>query len=127
MIAAVTSSSSSTVKANATWIVEPGLANSNCVSFESANESGEYLRHSGFELYLETPDGTTLNNQDATFCPHPGNSGTGYSFQSYNYPAKFIRHYDYTGYVAGDGGTNAWDTTSTWVQDTSWLADSPWS
>jgi hypothetical protein len=127
VIAAVTSSSSATVKADSDWIVEPGLANSNCVSFESANESGYYLRHSGFVLYLNADDGTTLFENDATFCPHPGNSGTGYSFQSNNYPAKYIRHYDFVGYVAGDGGTNAWDTTSTWAQDTSWLADSPWS
>jgi hypothetical protein len=41
------------VKADATWIVEPGLANSSCVSFESANGSGDYIRHYNFELYLE--------------------------------------------------------------------------
>ena len=127
VIGAVTSSSSSTVKGDATWIVEPGLANSNCVSFESANESGYYLRHYAFELYLEANDSTTQFADDATFCPHPGNSGTGYSLQSYNYPAKYIRHYDYTGYVAGDGGSNAWDATSSWAQDTSWLADTGWS
>jgi len=126
VIAAVTSTSSSTTKADSDWIVEPGLADSNCVSFESANESGEYLRHYAFELYLETNDDTTQFADDATFCPHPGNSGTGYSLQSFNYPAKYIRHYDYTVYVAGDGGSNAWDATSSWAQDTSWLADSAW-
>jgi hypothetical protein len=126
VIAAVTSSSSSTAKADSDWIIEPGLADSNCISFESANESGYYLRHYAFELYLETNDGTTQFADDATFCPHPGNSGTGYSFQSFNYPAKYIRHYDYVGYVAGDGGSNAWDATSSWAQDTSWLADSAW-
>src|SRR6185312_8736093 len=83
VIAAVTSSSSSTAKADATWIVEPGLANSTCVSFQAANASGEYLRHSNFELYLQANDGSTLFAGDATFCPHPGNSGTGYSLQSY--------------------------------------------
>jgi len=49
-ITSVTSSSSSTLKADATWIVEPGLANSSCVSFESANGSGDYIRHYDFEL-----------------------------------------------------------------------------
>ena len=126
VLAAVTSSSSSTAKADSDWIIKPGLANSNCISFESANESGYYLRHYAFELYLETNDGTTQFADDATFCPHPGNSGTGYSFQSFNYPAKYIRHYNYVGYVAGDGGSNAWDATSSWAQDTSWLADSAW-
>jgi non-reducing end alpha-L-arabinofuranosidase len=38
---AVTSSSSSTLKADATWIVEPGLANSACVSFKSDHGSGD--------------------------------------------------------------------------------------
>ena len=50
-IEAVTASSSTTVKEDATWIVEPGLANSSCVSFKSANGSGDYIRHYGFELY----------------------------------------------------------------------------
>jgi hypothetical protein len=97
------------------------------VSFESANASGSYLRHSAFELYLNPNDGTTLFAADATFCPQPGNSGTGYSLQSFNYPAKYIRHYAYTAYIASDGGSNAWDTTSVWAQDTTWLAAASWS
>ena len=127
VIAAVTSSSTSTAKADATWIVEPGLANSNCISFQSANESGYYLRHYNFELYLETNDGTSQFAQDATFCPQVGNSGTGYSFQSLNYSNKFIRHYDYTVYVASDGGSNTWDSTTLWADDTSWAAATAWS
>ena len=71
------SSSSSTLKAQATWIVRAGLANSSCVSFESKDTSGSYLRHSGFQLYLNANDGSTLFAQDATFCPQTGASGTG--------------------------------------------------
>ena len=127
VIAPVTSSSSATDKGDATWIVRAGLANGNCVSFESANASGKYLRHYAFQLHLQTNDGTSQFAADATFCPKPGNSGTGYSLQSFNYPAKYIRHYDFTGYIAGNGGGNAWDNTSSWAQDTSWLAASPWS
>ena len=127
VIAAVTSSSSAADKADATWIVEPGLADSSCISFQSANQSGQYLRHSNFELYLQPNDGTTLFADDATFCPGTGNSGTGYSFQSFNYPTHSIRHYAYVAYVASDGGGNAWDTTSLWPQDTSWLVASPWA
>ena len=110
-IEAVTSSSSATLKEDATWIVEPGLANSSCVSFESANGSGDYIRHSDFELYLEPNDGTTQFALDATFCPRAGNSGSNYSFMSYNYSYKYIRHYDYVGYIASDGvfSSNAWD------------------
>jgi hypothetical protein len=126
-IESVTSSSSSTVKADATWIVEPGLANSSCVSFESANGSGDYIRHYDFELYLEPNDGTTQFALDATFCPRAGNSGSNYSFMSYNYSYQYIRHYDYVGYIASDGGSNAWDASSLWNDDSTWLVASPWS
>ncbi|GHE13353.1 alpha-L-arabinofuranosidase B [Streptomyces alanosinicus] len=127
VVAPVTSSSSAGDKGDATWIVRAGLANSNCVSFESANTPGKYLRHYALQLHLQPDDGTSLFAADATFCSKPGNSGTGYSLQSFNYPAKYIRHYSFTGYIASDGGTNAWDHPSSWAQDTSWLAASPWS
>ena len=126
VIAAVNSASTAQAKADATWIVEPGLANSSCVSFQSANQSGQYIRHYAFELYLEPNDGTAQFAADATFCPKAGNSGAGYSFQSFNYPAKYIRHYSFVGYIASDGGSNAWDNASQWAQDTSWLVASPW-
>jgi hypothetical protein len=127
VISPINSASSATDKADATWIVRAGLANSSCVSFESANTPGSYLRHYAFELYLNPNNGTSQFAADATFCPRPGNSGTGYSLQSSNYPTKYIRHYSFTGYIASNGGTNAWDTTSQWAQDTSWLAAAPWS
>jgi hypothetical protein len=117
---AVTSSSSTTLKEDATWIVRPGLANSNCVSFETNNGSGDYIRHYNFELYLEPNDGTAQFAQDATFCPRAGNSGSNYSFMSYNYSNKYIRHYNYIGYVAADGGSNTWDASSLWYEDTTW-------
>ncbi|WP_234021640.1 alpha-L-arabinofuranosidase B [Streptomyces sp. 351MFTsu5.1] len=127
VIAPVTAASPAADKGDATWIVHAGLANANCVSFESANASGQYLRHYAFQLHLQPNDGSSQFAADATFCPKTGNSGTGYSLQSFNYPAKYIRHYSFTGYIASNGGSNAWDTTSMWAQDTSWLAASPWS
>ena len=126
-ITAVTSSSSSTVKADATWIIEPGLANSSCVSFKSANGSGDYIRHFDFQLFLEPSDGTGQFALDATFCPRAGNSGSNYSFMSYNYSYKYIRHFNFVGYVASDGGSNAWDASSLWYEDTTWAVASPWS
>jgi len=119
IIAPVTSSSTATAKADADWIVEPGLEDSSCISFESANEPGEYLRHSDFELYLETNDGSVQFAQDATFCPEAGNSGEGYSFESVNFPNDYIRHFDYTAYIASGSGTP-------WTEDTSFLIASPW-
>ncbi|MFE9425992.1 alpha-L-arabinofuranosidase B [Kitasatospora sp. NPDC006697] len=127
VISPITASSSATDKGDASWLVRPGLADSSCLSFESANAPGSYLRHFAFELYLNPDDGTSQFAADATFCPKAGNAGTGYSLQSFNYPAKYLRHYGLTAYIASDGGTNAWDTTSLWAQDTSWLATAPWS
>jgi hypothetical protein len=127
VISNISSTSSATDKADATWIVRRGLANSSCLSFESANNPGQFLRHSNYELYLNTDNGGSSFAQDATFCPTTGNSGVGNSFQSVNYPTKYIRHYNYTVYIASNGGSNAWDSTSSWAQDTSWLTASPWS
>ncbi|MFF4485314.1 alpha-L-arabinofuranosidase B [Streptomyces sp. NPDC001544] len=127
VISNISSSSSATDKADATWIVRAGLANSSCLSFESANNPGQYLRHYNYELYLNTDDGGGNFPKDATFCPTTGNSGTGHSFQSVNYPTKYIRHYNYTVYIAGNGGSNSWDSATSWAQDTSWLTASPWS
>ncbi|MFF7990516.1 alpha-L-arabinofuranosidase B [Kitasatospora xanthocidica] len=126
VISAIDSSSSATDKADASWIVRAGLADTSCLSFESADSPGQFLRHYAFELYLNTDDGGSDFAQDATFCPTSGNSGGGKSFQSVNYPTKYIRHYGYTGYVASNGGSNAWDSATSWAADTSWLVDQPW-
>ncbi len=127
VIAAVTSTSSATAKADATWVVTAGLANSSCVSFEAANATGSYLRHSNFELYLQPNDGTSQFAQDATFCPTTGNSGSGYSFQSVNYTNKYIRHFNFTAYIASNGGSNAWDSATSWADDTTWQNAAAWS
>ncbi|MFD9124792.1 alpha-L-arabinofuranosidase B [Kitasatospora sp. NPDC059571] len=126
-ISPISATSSASDKADATWVVHSGLADSSCLSFESAAVPGQYLRHSGFQLYTATGNGTALFNQDATFCPRAGHSGQGVSFQSSNYPNKYLRHYNYTGYVAGDGGSNTWDNANSWSEDTSWLAAQAWS
>ena len=127
VISPVSATSSATDQADATWIVHAGLADSTCVSFESANDPSQYLRHDHFELYIAPNDGTTLFAQDATFCPQTGHNGQGYSFHSDNYPTKYLRHYDYTLYIASNGGTNAWDSATLWTDDTSWLISQPWT
>ncbi|WP_030246229.1 AbfB domain-containing protein, partial [Streptomyces sp. NRRL S-350] len=114
-------------KADATWIVRTGLADSSCLSFESANKPGQFLHHSAFELYLNADNGGGTFAQDATFCPTPGNSGQGSSFRSANYPTKYLRHYAYTAYIASNGGSNSWDSATSWAADTSWLVAQPWS
>jgi hypothetical protein len=64
---------------------------------------------------------------DATFCPQTGMNGQGNSFQSYNYTSKYIRHYNYNVYAASNGGSNAWDTSTSWTDDTSWVVSAPWA
>ena len=123
----ITSASPALDKADATWIVRSGLADPSCVSFESSNYPGDFLRHSNFTLYRQPDDGGALFAADATFCPQTGRSGQGTSFASQNYPAKFLRHYDNTVYVAGDGGSNAWDSATSWADDVSWAVGQPWS
>ncbi|MEV0531026.1 alpha-L-arabinofuranosidase B [Kitasatospora sp. NPDC050463] len=125
VISAVNSSSSAIDKADATWIVRAGLANTSCLTFESANKPGQFLRHFNYELYLSFDTGSGTFAQDATFCPTTGNSGVGRSFQSVNYPTKYIRHYNFTAYIAGNGGSNSWDSSTSWAADTSWLVDQP--
>jgi hypothetical protein len=129
VIAPVTTSSPATDQQDATWVEAPGLANAACVSFESVNRPGSYLRHQNFQFHLQANDGSVLFSQDATFCPGPGNSGQGTSFQSGNFPGRFIRHFNFTLYLASNGppGTNPWDTATSWADDTSWVVAAPFA
>ncbi|HST65634.1 MAG TPA: alpha-L-arabinofuranosidase B [Mycobacteriales bacterium] len=127
VIAPVTTTSSATVKGNATWVARAGLSDSSCVSFESANAAGRFLRHQNFQLHLQSNDGTALFAQDATFCPQAGNSGQGWSFRSTNFPDRYVRHFNFTVYIASNGGANAFDATGSWAADTSWLRANPWA
>jgi hypothetical protein len=124
----VTASSPVTDKQDATWVEAAGLANPACVSFESVNKPGSYLRHQNFQFHLQPNDGSALFSTDATFCPGPGNSGQGTSFQSVNFAGRYIRHFNFTVYLASNGapGTNPWDTPTSWADDTSWVVATPW-
>ena len=127
-ITSVINSSSSTLDKNdATWIVHNGLANSSCVSFESKNYPGDYLRHQNFQLYRQHNDGSSLFASDATFCPQAGMNGQGTSFASYNYPDRFIRHYNNIVYIASNGGSHTFDSSSLWADDVSWVVSPPWA
>jgi hypothetical protein len=127
VIAPITSGSAEQDKGDSTWIVRRGLAEPSCFSFESRNHPGDFLRHQNLALHVQPFDGTALNRSDATFCPQPGKDGKGNSFHPVNYPAKYIRHYYGKVYIAGDGGTNPWDTTALWTDDTSFIVSPPWS
>jgi hypothetical protein len=128
VIAPVTSGSAEQDKGDSTWIVRRGFADNSCVSFESKNSPGDFLRHQNSALHVQPFDGTALDRSDATFCPKPGKDGKGNSFYALKYPMKYIRHYDGRVYIASDGnGTNPWDTTALWSDDTSFIVSPPWS
>ncbi|GAA0612786.1 alpha-L-arabinofuranosidase B [Streptomyces crystallinus] len=126
-IAVVNSSSPAADKADATWIVRAGLANSSCLTLESAGKPGQFLRHRNYQLSVSADTGGASFAQDATFCATTGNSGSGSSLKSVNFPTKYIRHYQYAAYIASNGGPNTWDSTTSWAQDTSWLTATPLS
>ena len=123
----ITASSVSADRLDATFIVKAGLADSSCYSFESANFAGQYLRHANYRVQKATSDGTTVFQQDATFCAQPPlNGGSGnVSLESFNYPGYHWRHYGEAVYIAGSGGGNAWDNPSSYNADTTWNNAAP--
>ena len=72
-----------------TW--SRGLSDSSCYSF--ATHDGRYLRHRDFVLRADCNDGSSLFQQDATFCPRVlGVSPARSLLQSVNYPNYALRH-----------------------------------
>lgn len=120
-IQTVSSSSSTALKEQASWIVTTGLGNSACVSFESVDTAGSYLRHYNFVLQLDANDGTTQFAQDATFCPQTGLNGQGSSIRSWSYPTRYFRHYEEVVYIASEGGPETFDSTTSYNDDVSWV------
>ncbi|KDN22478.1 alpha-L-arabinofuranosidase B [Amycolatopsis rifamycinica] len=125
--AVIGSGSSATEKGNASWTVRTGLGSGSCVSFESKNAAGQYLRHQNYRLYLQANDGSALFAQDATFCPEAGRNGQGASLRSLNFSDRYVRHYDNIVYIAANGGSNTFDSANAYSDDVSWLVSSPWA
>ncbi|MGM1063286.1 AbfB domain-containing protein [Saccharothrix sp. Mg75] len=112
-----------TGRLDATFWARPGLADAACLSFESRNFPGRYLRHSGFRVRSDAADGTAGFAGDATFCARPGSGGT--ALESRNLPGHFLRHRDEAVHVARPGGPNPWDTAEGFAADTTWAATVP--
>ncbi|MEE2036672.1 AbfB domain-containing protein [Nocardiopsis sp. CT-R113] len=126
--APVDEDSSALLRADATWRIVPGLADDACFSLESHNRPGEYLRHAESRVSREPSDGSTLFEEDATWCAVPGLGGDGVSFRSYNFPDKFLRHYDSELWLSGAGGTGApRDTSDRYAEDVTWALEAPWA
>lgn len=119
----VSSSSTTTLKEQASWTVVAGLGNSACFSFESVDTPGSYIRHYNFALLLNANDGTKQFHEDATFCPQSGLSGQGDSIRSWSYPTRYFRHYSNVLYVASNGGVDTFDSTTSFNADVSFLIE----
>ncbi|KAE8380089.1 Arabinosidase B [Aspergillus bertholletiae] len=117
----VSSTSTPTLKQQASWTVRTGLANSACVSFESIDTPGSFIRHYNFGLLLNANDGTKQFYEDATFCPQTGLNGRGSSIRAWGYPTRYFRHYENVLYAASNGGVQTFDATASFNNDVSWV------
>lgn len=137
--AEVTTASSENDKRDIVWKVRsplcaPGSGNCppalegepKCMSFESANWKGYYLRHKDNRLRLEKPTGTTL--AQSTFCMRPGLSDKrAISFESLDKPKSFVRHNSYHLYVCDNTNEGGCGRTSldAFRKDTTFTKDQP--
>jgi len=118
----VTSSSSTALKQQASWTVRTGLGNSACVSFESKDTPGSFVRHFNFELQLVANDNSKAFKEDATFCPQTSFNGDGTNaIRAWGYPTRYLRHYNNVGYIATNGGTHDFDAAGGFNNDASWV------
>ncbi|KAK5684524.1 hypothetical protein LTS10_004394 [Elasticomyces elasticus] len=120
----VASSSSTALQNSARWYVRAGLGNSACVSFESYDTPGSFIRHIAFVLQLAANDGSKQFHEDATFCGQTALNGKGNSIRSWNYPTRYIRHYANVGYAASQGGPETFDAAASYTDDVSWTVGS---
>jgi hypothetical protein len=49
------------------------------------------------------------------------------SFQSVNFPGRYLRTLDNLLYLGSNGGPNPWDIATDWAADTSWVVAPPWA
>jgi hypothetical protein len=71
-------------------VVRRGLADAGCVSFESSNYPGRFLRHRDFEIRLDRAERSRLFAADATFCPVTRGHAGVVALRSVNYPERFL-------------------------------------
>lgn len=117
----VSSSDSSDLREQASWVVHTGLGNSDCYSFESKDTPGSYIRHSNNQLFLDANDNSKLFSEDATFCPQTGINGADhFSMRSWSYPTRYWRHFNGILYIASNGGPNFFDATYSFNDDVSY-------
>ena len=103
---------------SAQWKIVPGLSDIQFVSFQSRDEPGRHLRHTGFRIWADTNDGSSQFKKDATF--HLANplNGTGAlkkSLESQNYLGYFMQHTGSTISLTALVDDAAYRAAATWL------------
>ncbi|MGO1056476.1 AbfB domain-containing protein [Crossiella sp. CA198] len=121
----ITASSPELDKADATFDLVPGLADSRCYSLQARDIRGAYLRHANGRLRLDDNNGTPLFANDATWCARDSAAGNGVSFASFNFPDNYLRHINGEVWNAYKGGAQWYETPNSFEADTSWAVAPP--
>jgi hypothetical protein len=109
VVSRIGSGSSTRQKLDTRFVVRKGLANSECLSFESVGYPGYYLRHQNWILRLHRRDRTRLFDEDVTFCAKSTQGGAAFTLESLNYPGETLnapnRPNDNGIYLTGSGAS----------------------
>lgn len=103
---------------SAQWVVVPGLVDARFVSFQSRDEPGRYLRHSGFRLWADTNDGSSQFKKDATFHfdnPFVGTNSLSKALESNNYLGWFMQRSGTVVTLTQLVDNAAYKASATWV------------
>ena len=77
-------------RADATYVQRRGLADEHCISLESVNFPGRFMRHQNFVLLLQPLESSRLFAADATFCPRAVGREADFLLRSVNYPDRCL-------------------------------------
>jgi hypothetical protein len=77
-------------RADASFIVHRGLADARCISLESVNYPGWFMRHEKFVLRLQAQQSSPGYRADATFCPQAVGPDADFRLRSVNFPDHFL-------------------------------------
>ncbi len=81
--------------ASSEWRVVKGLADPTCISLESVDHPGWFLRHQDGAVKISQNDGTTLFKSDATWREKPGLADSSMvSLEAYAFSGIYLRHFE---------------------------------
>jgi hypothetical protein len=128
--AGIYSAQSETDKEYTTFRIIPGLANRDCVSFESALLPNFYLRHQDGLIRLQGREKDNLFADDATFRKTSGLANpldpSLVSFESVNFPGRYICHRDSKLFIDPDNMSAAFKQNATWkIKPPNWSGTNP--